>query len=244
MCFGTNEEPNLYFNGERIEVVKQYKYVGALVSPHKTISGDTFAKNTDYLCAQARKASFAMTKRLENASPTPMNLQISLFDTLVKSILTYSSEIWGVRKDARDQIDVFFKQFLKYHMRVKNSTSDIIVYGETGTFPISITILANIFAFYHRLSNMSDHFLVKKVFTSLRHLSNGGFKTWISEVNSLASSNNISLDSDENNKVFKRKCKTLLETQFKEDWLMQVHNLLRWYKTANHKFRILKTLGS
>lgn len=131
MCFGTNEEPNLYFNGERIEVVRKYRYVGVLVSPHKTIRGDTFAKNTNNLCSQARKASFAMTKRLENA-PTPMNIQINLFDILVKLILTYSSEIWGVRKESRDQIDVFFKQFLKYHMRVKNSTSDIIVYGETG----------------------------------------------------------------------------------------------------------------
>lgn len=81
---------------------------------------------------------------------------------------------------------------------------------------------------------MSDHCLVKKVFISLRRLSNGGFKTWISEVNALTLSNNISLERDKNNKVLKRKCKALLEIQFKKDWLMQVQNLqlnpiLRFY---------------
>ena len=110
-------------------------------------------------------------------------------------------------------------------MGVKRSTSDIIVYGETGCYPISLTILANVFAYYHRLLNMRNHILVKKVFNSLTNLSNSGFSTWVSEVIALASSYNIALDSEESNKIFKQKCRTSLEMKFRENWQLQVTDI-------------------
>ena len=94
MVFGSSEEPDLYFNGIRIDVVSQYKYLGFMVSPTSRPNTDIFQTNYEYLCNQARRAVFAMQTRLKDvATPTP-KLYLDLFNALVKQILTYGSDNW------------------------------------------------------------------------------------------------------------------------------------------------------
>ena len=71
MVFGSKSKPDLFFNGIKIAYVEQYKYVGTMVSPIVRKDGDIFKNNYGYLCAQSRKALFALKYCLKNASPTP-----------------------------------------------------------------------------------------------------------------------------------------------------------------------------
>ena len=96
MTYGVSEAPNLVFNGIPIERVDRYKYVGNFVSPVLSPIGDIFPQNSEYLIKQARRALFAMRSRLENASPTPPSISLRLFQSLVKHIVCYNSDIWGV----------------------------------------------------------------------------------------------------------------------------------------------------
>ena len=93
-----------------------------------------------------------------------------------------------------------------------------MVYGESGVLPISITVLANAFAYYHRVTNMSNVYLAKRVFDSLSRISVLGSHNWITWVQDEARKHGIELQSNMVNKKFKKKCIATLSRGFKEQW--------------------------
>ena len=86
MVFRSAEEPNLFFNGLRIEVVNQYKYLGTMISPISRPAQDIFANNYDYLTNQARRATFAMKSRVKDVATPPPLLVFEIFDISVNQM--------------------------------------------------------------------------------------------------------------------------------------------------------------
>ena len=81
-----------------------------------------------------------------------------------------------------------------------------MAYGEIGVLPISITVLANTFAYYQRVNNMSDVYLAKRVFDSLSRISILGSHNWIASVKEEAIKHGIDLQNNMANKKFKKFC--------------------------------------
>ena len=71
-----------------MEIQDTYTYLGLLIN----YTGN-FCKARNKLVDQAQKALYSLYQRINNIS-IPLDLQIKLFDSLVASSLTYSSEIW------------------------------------------------------------------------------------------------------------------------------------------------------
>ena len=57
-----------------------------------------FPCNYQYLCDQARKAIFCAQRTTKNIEPLTPEIYFYLFDSLVRPILTYGSEVWGFCK--------------------------------------------------------------------------------------------------------------------------------------------------
>ena len=68
---------------------------------------------------------------------------------MVKPILLYGCEIWGFGN--LDIVERVQLKFLKHILCLKKNTSNIIVYGETGTKPLSIEIKARMISFWAKL---------------------------------------------------------------------------------------------
>ena len=84
------ENPPLFtLNDEVIEIVDSYSYLGLI-----TNYNGSFVKTKSKLIEQARRALFAVHRRIKN-QPIPVDLQLTLFDSLVGPILLYGSEVWG-----------------------------------------------------------------------------------------------------------------------------------------------------
>ena len=79
----------------------------------------------------------------------PLELQINLFDKMIKPILLYGCEIWGFGK--LDIIERVQLKYLKYILNLKKSTPSCMVYGETGTYPIELEIKERIVSFRTKL---------------------------------------------------------------------------------------------
>jgi exonuclease III len=75
-------------NDQHIEVVKEYKYLGVVLT-----SNGNFNAAQSQLAKKATKATFAMRGSVfnENVGST---MQMNLFDSLIKPIALYNSEIW------------------------------------------------------------------------------------------------------------------------------------------------------
>ena len=76
--------------------------------------------------------------RNSNRLNLPLDIQIDLFNKTFKPILLYGAEIWGFGN--LDVIERIQLEYLKYILRVKKSTPSYMVYGETGSTPITLDI--------------------------------------------------------------------------------------------------------
>ena len=71
-----------------------------------------------------------------------MSRKLKLYNTLVKSILSYNSGTWGLTKKDEDSLDSFHRQQLRQVMNIKypSTISSKKVYIVTNTKPFSVEI--------------------------------------------------------------------------------------------------------
>ena len=76
-------------------------------------------------------------------------MSTGFFDKTVKPILLYGCETWGFRKN--DIIERVHLTFCKLLLHVKTSTSNVMVYGELGRYPIDIDIKVRMISYWSKL---------------------------------------------------------------------------------------------
>ena len=223
MAFGKLVNIKLLFNGQELERVNEYKYVGNLVRSVNRPLSDIFSKNYHYLCDKARKNIYSIlskTKCVSNISP---NLRIALFDSMIKPVLTYGSAIWGVQSSGREQVDRVHLWYLRLILGVKGSTSKIITMGECASVPPSVQIISHCLSYLKRLQHSSNTTLLGKAFIESKRLSDLGFQTWYSKVCALASDYDIEINLDYTNKQIK----TIVTNHFKTTWKRNMNDIVR-----------------
>ncbi|MEW8547695.1 MAG: hypothetical protein AB2693_29660, partial [Candidatus Thiodiazotropha sp.] len=90
-----------------------------------------------------------------------IDLQLDLFDKMIKPILLYGCEVWGYCNT--NLIERVQLKFLKSIFNLKQSTPNVMVYGEFGVFPIKVDIQSRMIAYWTKI--ISDESALK--FSSL-----------------------------------------------------------------------------
>ena len=108
-----------YFKGNELEVVNEYKYLGIFLS-----RSGSYIKTKKYIADQANKALYSLLRKIRILN-LPIDMQVDLFNKVIKPILLYGSEIWGFGNlDVLERVQLkFFKQIL--NLKKINS----IIYG-------------------------------------------------------------------------------------------------------------------
>ena len=114
-----------FYNGERLEKVKEFKYLGMVFT-----TGGSFSEAQNTLAGQAQKAIFKLNKCLYKFTYISPKHKLDLFDKLISPILNYSSEVWGFIQ--ANSIERVHLQFCKKLLGVKKTTQNDFVYGELG----------------------------------------------------------------------------------------------------------------
>ena len=149
MVFGPHSGPlNINLNGHPIETVSQYKYLGNIITATSTLKGDIFRNNSGYLCNQARKAIFGLKNKLNSLGTIPPRVSFYIFETLIRPILLYGSDVWGISSCNNDAIDKVFYQFIRCILQVKATTSNVMVIGESGQLPPSVFSHINVLSIW------------------------------------------------------------------------------------------------
>ena len=126
-----------------------------------------------------KKSLFCFMKEVKNHSFNITTL-ISLFDTYVSHVLNYCSELWEYVK-ARD-IERVYLMFLKRLLGVKRSTSNDMVYCETGRLPPIVQRQFDMLKYWLKLQK-SDDCDLKGLYENLfRAQSENYVSNWLSEV--------------------------------------------------------------
>ena len=119
-----------------------------------------------------------MKKQLKATGYLPPSVMFYMFNTLIRPILLYGSEIWGVRKTGCSEIDKVYFSFMEHTLYIKKSTSNIITIGECGQIPPSVVCHTNVIKYMDRVRNMNDCHIVKQVYNALSRLYELGFTSW------------------------------------------------------------------
>ena len=154
-----------------LEITQEYKYLGVLFKPL-----DSFTKANEYICKKARKALFCIYKALYSDK---LNIlpNIKLFDSCVKPILLYCSEILCLDTLLKDNVSMESRYFLfqpvkvqikfaKYILGVNKTAPNLAVLGELGMIPCSVDAIKLCVGFWHHVVNSNPDSLINKIYLS------------------------------------------------------------------------------
>jgi hypothetical protein len=168
-------------NGNELEKVKRYKYLGMYLSCNGSMQ---YAQ--EYLSDRAVKAWFSIRNGLYNQKVWPVNIYVKSFDTVIKPVALYGCEIWGqniintkdTKKYCMPKFDVsvpcerLHVKVCKQILRVPKKATNIAVLSELGRLPMYHDILSSMARYYARLESLTDNSLLKQVFTTSKILDN------------------------------------------------------------------------
>ena len=77
------------------EQVTLYKHLGNIITSVSTAQGDIFRDNNVYLLSQAKTYFLTMKNKLRHLGSLPPRLMFHLFESLVRPMLLYGSDVWG-----------------------------------------------------------------------------------------------------------------------------------------------------
>ena len=136
--------PVFMFEGKKLEIVWEYKYLGVVFSYN-----NKFTKAQMSQLAMANRAVFALLKKCRRLN-LPLDIQLELFEKCVNPVLLYGCEIWSSGTSlACEKLQL---KYLKMLSRVKRNTPNCMVFGELGIFPVSLEVMCRKLCFWYKLS--------------------------------------------------------------------------------------------
>ncbi len=167
------------FNGQNIEVVNDFNYLGVVFN----YTG-SFVLNNQALSGKGLKAMnvLLMNIRKHNIPPKCMG---QLFDAFVSSTLNYACEVWGFSKSK--ELERIQLKFCKSILGVKASTSNAGIYGEMARYPLYIQRYVRIVKYWGKLLN-TDNCILKAMYLSSVKEANNGKINWVSKLKDMLNS--------------------------------------------------------
>ena len=147
----SNYEFKIKYKDEILEIVSEFKYLGVLFSKNNSFFK---TKQHTFIANQGKKAVYSLFKKARNMQ-RPIDLQLELFNKLVKPVLLYGCEIWGLGNI--DVIERVQLMFIKRILNLKNNTPNYMVLGELGMMPLKIDIFARIFLYWGKINKPESH---------------------------------------------------------------------------------------
>ena len=118
-----------------------------------------------------------------------------MFDTMIRLILTYGSDVWDLGKTGIDVVDKVFLNFARCTLSVKFTTCNAIVYGECGRYPLSVFLSYQCLNYVIHIDFLPCR--VRKLSKSVFHTLNAlqGFSIWVTKAYDLAQVYDIDMNA-------------------------------------------------
>ena len=154
---------DFYLNGYKLEKVLKYKYLGNLIE----ISGKFHTTHIE-LSKKGSKVMFSMFKYLNPFENVSIKIYKKLFESLVKPILMYNSEIWYMdfksnsNFDLINSLDTSFLEkvnlkFCKFVFGINKKSVNIAARAKISQYPSGVYIKLQVLKYMTRISNKDNN---------------------------------------------------------------------------------------
>ena len=164
-----------FYGQSLISGVNAYKYLGICLSTRLTLS------HASDMPARAKIGVVNILKLLWSLGEKSPSISFNLFDVQIQPIPNYGAEVWGLEADLKvvERIHLFA---LKRFLDVSSRTPNVMVYGETGRYPLFVNIFVKSVKYWLPILEMPDHRFPYKSYKMLLYLQEQNRKTWASSV--------------------------------------------------------------
>ena len=211
-----------FYDGSALEIVNDFKYLGLTLS----VTGISGAM-VDARVSQATKAKYALLYKLRSFC-MHIKTKLRLFDCLVGSTALYGCEIFSHLNIS--DIEKTQNSYIRSILGVKQSTPIVALMGETGRYPMEITIQLRTLKYWIKLINMNPNSMPLSVYSNMRTLHQQGSRIkWIDNVYSilcLAGERDCwrNQSAPHPGRLI-TKVKTALKDRYKQSWLLSVNTM-------------------
>lgn len=118
-----------FFKRQKIEVVKEYKYLGVVLTPHMSWSNHMNQKYSQ--AAMALNLTWWSVLGNQNIAHS---VKYNIFNTVMRSIMCYAAQVWGY--EYFDTVEKLQRFFIKKTYWIPSNAPNYMLYVETGLAPI------------------------------------------------------------------------------------------------------------
>ena len=119
-----------YYDSVPLECLSEFNYLGMLFKANGNLT-----PGINLLADKGLKTCNALLKEIRQ-NKVDVKTALELFDACVVPVLHYGCEVWGWKQC--ECLERVHRKFCKNLLGVKNTTSNILVYGELGRFPLNV----------------------------------------------------------------------------------------------------------
>ena len=186
MVFSTRQTIHnyqFYFGSEIIKIAEQCKYLGIIFHQNCQFKQAVLA-----LKERGNKAMFSLARSLYTGVTFNPSLPLKVFDSTIRPIITYGSEVWSHQyiKFLQKPIQIdkapfesINNRFCKYVMGLPKQATNFGIKAELGRNPIFSYICAQSVKYWIRLLNLPNDRLLKSAYMSEIQLYSKGNCTWL-----------------------------------------------------------------
>lgn len=107
--------PSVIINGQRIENVKELKYLGVILDEKLN-----FIAHIDYILRKAKKSFHRISRALYRKNGLSTNVKMCLYKQLIRPVIGYAFPIWfAVSSRQMEKIRIFERKMLGYCLNMK-----------------------------------------------------------------------------------------------------------------------------
>lgn len=122
------------FKGEDVEIVKQYNYLGMILTPKMS-----FSKHIENRYNMAKSSINSTWKSFLSKNNISFQTKYHLFDAVSRSIQSYGAQVWG--HTHLEEVNKLQRFFIKRILKLPNSAPNYTLYLESGLQPCHLYTL-------------------------------------------------------------------------------------------------------
>ena len=178
---GKGRKSNLKLNGEVLEEVTTYKYLGETINNKGNLTDDINEIEKKVRGATSKILAETGNKEFKGIK---MKAIWQMVDAIIVPIITYACEGWSPNKEEKKKLQTIFNEALKTILYLPNGTPTTILLAETGNIPMKYTIMKKQILHAKRVDSMQTEALIKDI-------NRTGQSEWRKQVNYLAEELNV-----------------------------------------------------
>ena len=179
------------------------------------------------------------------ANNLPIDIVLDLFDKIVMPCMLYGGEIFGFKN--LDSLETLQLKYAKYALKLKNSTTTCMVYGETGYWPVQYYARIKMINFWISLiSGKKDKLSFKIYNLCLLLYKDKSLKfDWLAFIEKIINDcgegivfrEQLNLDTKWLKIVFLPRIKSILQDQYIQKWQLEVENCSKCFYYQHFNFK-------